>query len=112
MKHITKHPVTMYLKEVQWIEQRPTKEEFENNLCGVRADQSGVRMEVRVLNTMEHGLHVAVTVCDKNQCLMIKEYIPVTEAVTSAVALCERAFKEGKWRAVMHADAWLFMLTS
>ena len=96
------YPKVVYLEDVLWTDQRPTKEESEAGLYGVRADQSGIKMEVRILNTMEHGLHVALTVCDKDRCLMIREQILV-----SVTPFCQRAFEEGKRRAVMFADAWL-----
>jgi len=97
--------MNQYLKEVKWVEVRPTQEEASEKLSGVRAENSGLRMEVRVLYTMEHGRHVAITVCDKQSLLIIKERILLK--LNSSV---HESFAEGKRRAEKFADTWLGML--
>ena len=96
-----------YLGKVTWIELRPNQEEAAVKLCGVRADhQSGIRMEVRILNTVEHGAHVSVTVADKSHLLLIKAQILITHAVSY-----EQTLEEGKRRAIIFANAYLGALT-
>ena len=46
--------------EIEWREDvRPNYEEAHYKVYGLRADHNGTRLEVRVLHTVEEGLHVA-----------------------------------------------------
>lgn len=88
-------------KDLKWIVLRPTLEETDAGLCGVRADRRGVRMEVRIVNNITHGTHVAWSICDHYHLLMVVGQIQLTPGLTP-----ERAFNEGKQRAVKFAELW------
>lgn len=88
-------------KDLEWIGLRPTLEESEAKLCGERVERRCVRMEVRIVNTIAHGTHVAWSVCEHYHRLMVVGQIHLTPGLSP-----EKAFNEGKRRAVKFAELW------
>jgi len=88
-------------KDLKWVALRPTQEESEAGLYGERVDRRCVRMEVRILNTVTHGTHVAWSICERYHRLMVVGQIHLTPGLSP-----EKAFNEGKQRAVKFAELW------
>ena len=86
---------------VIWDELRPNMEESEVGLRGVRNECLGVRMEVRLLHTVEAGLHALWKVAS-GPFFYAAGIIPVTQKKPA-----KEAFDDAMGRAALLATVWI-----
>lgn len=91
----------MNFAEVNWVDLQPIHEEAEAKLCGVRAAQYGVRMEVCIVHTVTHGPHISWRICSHDHLFMAAGQIPLTPGLALRVA-----FNEGKQLAIKFAELY------
>lgn len=86
---------------VRWNELRPNEVETSMGVCGLRVRHHGMRMEVRLEDTITDGLHVSWKVCDSHHRLTVVGRIPFMHQEGG-----ESFLKKGMERAIKFAELW------
>jgi len=106
--------------KVQWRKDgRPSQEEGRYKIGGLCADHNGARLEVRVLSTVEEGLHVAWKVGRSGGELSAHGIVDIFDPLMSGILVTDGEMSEeqkkqallscvewAKKRAAIIAEAW------
>ncbi len=103
-------------KDLKWVSVEPTEEEVRKGfgLLGVRTENSGIEMEVRTRNFfraagVRNTTHVVWSVRVGSEDQVTKPLKVVGEILLTQELSVDKAFKEGKERAIMFGQLWLSM---